>query len=96
MRWVLVCPDGGGLCVNPHGRCLRGTVSTSPYSVGSKQGRGRAGHGGYEEGTRGVRARRGVHPVCLCALFLCAVVGGASADVSVSLKCALVWILKGE
>ena len=36
--------------------------------------------------------------VCLRALSVCVVMGEvhASADVSVSLKCALVWILKGE
>ena len=49
LRWVLVRLMGGGLCVNPHGTCLRGTVSTSPYSLGSKAGPGAGGGGGYAE-----------------------------------------------
>lgn len=51
-----------------------------------EQSRARGGWGGGGlRGGRGVRARGGVHPVCLCALFLCAVVGGevhASAGMS--------------
>lgn len=65
-----------------------------------EQSRARGGRGrGATRRMHGVRARRGVHPgLSVCTVPVCAVVGEvhASADVSVSLKCALVWILKGE
>ena len=46
-----------------------------------------------------VCVRTGVHPgLSVCTVPVCVVMGEvrASADVSVSLKCALLWILKGE
>ena len=80
LRRVLVRLMGGGLCVNPHGTCLRGTVSTSPYSLGSKAGPGAGGGGGYAEDAWCVCARAGVcTPVCLCAVPACVVVGAVHA-----------------